>query len=235
MSEISKEIRQRLLALQDLQYRDFHSRLMPTVAKEKVIGVRTPELRRLAKELSGREEIEEFLNDLPHNYYEENNLHGFLIMQEHGYTRCIEKLETFLPYINNWATCDLLRPKVFQKNLPELIQKIPDWLESGHPYMIRFGIEMLMVHYLDEAFTPEYPKWVAGFCRQENSQPTSENDFFKDTNNIVPGRKEYPQRTFFTSALNEPDVFPVSLVPLRENLSASGPRRIFFPPRDGRF
>ncbi len=167
MSEISKEIRQQLFALQDVQYRDFQSRLIPTVAKETVIGVRTPELRNLAKKLAAKKEIEEFLNDLPHKYYEENNLHGFLIMQELDYIRCIEKVEAFLPYIDNWATCDLLRPKVFQKNRSELIRKIPDWLESGHPYTIRFGIEMLMVHYLDEAFSPEYPKWVAGLRRQE--------------------------------------------------------------------
>ncbi len=235
MSEIIKEIRQRLFALQDMQYRDFQSRLMPTVAKETVIGVRIPELRRLAKELSAREDIKEFLEDLPHGYYEENNLHGFLIMQERDYTRCIEKLEIFLPCIDNWATCDLLRPKIFQKNLQELIQKIPDWLGSGHPYIIRFGIEMLMVYYLDEAFSPEYPEWVAGLSRQGDCQSASEKPFFRDANNIVPEREEYPQRTFFTSALNEPDALPVSLVPLRENLSASGPRRIFFPLRDGRF
>ncbi|MCD8222473.1 MAG: DNA alkylation repair protein [Clostridiales bacterium] len=235
MSEIIKEIRQRLFALQDMQYRDFQSRLMPTVAKETVIGVRMPELRRLAKELSAREDIKEFLEDLPHGYYEENNLHGFLIMQERDYTRCIEKLEIFLPCIDNWATCDLLRPKIFQKNLQELIQKIPGWLGSEHPYIIRFGIEMLMVYYLDEAFSPEYPEWVAGLSQKKSSQSVTVNLLFEHANHVVPDRGESPQRTFFTSALGEPDGFPANLVPLRENLSANGPRRTFSAIRDGRF
>lgn len=168
MSWIIQEIRQRLFALQDTQYRDFQSRLMPTVIKETVIGVRTPQLRRLAKELARRDEIEEFLKNLPHGYYEENNLHALLIMQERDYARAIERVEAFLPYIDNWATCDLLRPKIFQKDLPELIHRIPDWLTSEHPYTIRFGIEMLMVYYLGETFSPEYPEWVAGLCRRED-------------------------------------------------------------------
>lgn len=151
----AENIRQRLFDLQDLKYRDFQCRLMPTVPKERVIGVRTPELRKLAKQISGTDEAAAFLSVLPHTYYDEYNLHGFLISECRAYSEAVEEVDAFLPYIDNWATCDLLAPKVFGKHRAELWNKIPDWLRSGETYTVRFGLEMLMSHYLDGDFRPE--------------------------------------------------------------------------------
>ncbi|MGN0546844.1 MAG: DNA alkylation repair protein [Acutalibacteraceae bacterium] len=151
----------RLFELRDSDYLDFNSRLIPTVPKEKMIGVRTPELRRLAKEFSKTEFADAFLDSLPHNYYEENNIHAFMIENIRDYSECISRLNRFLPYVDNWATCDMMRPKVFKKHLPELLGSIGIWLASGETYTVRFGIEMLMTFYLDEHFSPEYPAMVA--------------------------------------------------------------------------
>lgn len=141
------DIKDKLFSMQDLSYRDFHSKLMPTINKETIIGVRTPVLRSYAKELFKSGDYDEFLNQLPHEYYEENNLHGFLIEQIMDYDRCIMQIERFLPYIDNWATCDLLRPKVFKKNLPQLLEKTKVWIKSEQTYTVRFAIEMLMCYY----------------------------------------------------------------------------------------
>lgn len=167
MSEIEEVIRARLFELQDLKYRDFQCKLMPTVSPETVIGVRTPDMRKLAKELSKTPEAMEFFKTLPHKYYEENNLHGFLIETIKDYDRAIEAIDTFLPYVDNWATCDLMSPKVFKKHLPELYEKIREWLKSGLTYTVRFGIEMLMSFYLDEHFQPETLELVAGVKSSE--------------------------------------------------------------------
>ncbi len=161
------EIQARLFAMRDLGYRDFHSRLMPTVDKETVIGVRTPALRKLAKELRGTAEAEAFLRALPHEYYEENNLHGFLISQLREFGPCVEAVDRFLPYVDNWATCDLLSPKAFAGRPPALLDKIREWLGSGRTYTVRFGLGMLMSFYLDEAFSPEYLDWAAAVRSEE--------------------------------------------------------------------
>ena len=147
--------------MQDLKYRDFHAKLMPTVEKESVIGVRVPVLRTYAKKFGKTEEAKQFLKILPHQYYEENNLHGLLIEQIKDYELCIEELERFLPHIDNWATCDLLAVRTVKNHLNSYIKKIDQWLESEHIYTIRFGINMLMRYYLDDAFRPEYLEWVA--------------------------------------------------------------------------
>ena len=156
------EIQQRLFALQDTGYRDFHAALIPTVDKALVIGVRMPALRALARELKGTEQAAAFMAELPHRYYEENNLHGLLISAMRDYDGAVAALDAFLPYVDNWATCDLIRPKVFQKHLPELLEKIEVWLSSDRTYTIRFGLEMLMTYYLDDAFCPEYLELAAG-------------------------------------------------------------------------
>lgn len=156
-----KIIRDRLFEMQDLQYREFHSKLMPTVPKDLIIGVRTPELRKFAKEISKTELAEAFIKILPHKYYEENNLHAFLIEQIKDYDLCISELERFLPYVNNWATCDLMRPKIFKKNLDGLLSVIEKWIVSGDTYTVRFAVEMLMCFYLDESFDETYPEMVA--------------------------------------------------------------------------
>ncbi|MBQ8015843.1 MAG: DNA alkylation repair protein [Clostridia bacterium] len=151
----------RLFEMQDLKYRDFHAKLMPTVSKELVIGVRTPALRKLAKEIRNTECAAEFLGILPHKYYEENNLHAFLIEEIKDYNECIKAVNRFLPFVDNWATCDMMRPQIFKKHLPELLEQIRIWIASDKTYTVRFGIEMLMCYYLDENFKPEYPETVS--------------------------------------------------------------------------
>lgn len=160
-------IQERLFALQDLKYRDFQAKLMPAVDKETIIGVRTPMLRKLAKELKGSEEATEFLRDLPHEYYDENNLHGFLLSEIKDYSECVAALDAFLPLVDNWATCDLLSPKCFRRHKAELKADILRWMASEHLYTVRFGIEMLMSHFLDEDFFPESLDWVASIRSEE--------------------------------------------------------------------
>lgn len=167
MAGIEEQIQRRLFELQDLKYKDFSSKLMPSVAPEVVIGVRTPELRKLAKEFAHTPQAEKFLKILPHRYFEENNLHGFLIETIRDYSTAIAMLEAFLPYIDNWATCDLISPKVFKKHLPELYERIKAWMRSDRTYTVRFGIGMLMRHYLDNEFLPEMPELVASIRSEE--------------------------------------------------------------------
>ena len=160
-------IQKKLFALQDLDYRDFQCKLMPTVPPEQVIGVRMPALRKLAKELRGKPETTEFLAVLPHNYYEENNLHGLLISESRDYGETLAALEAFLPWVDNWATCDLLAPKAFQRHPEALPGQIQAWLNSGRTYTIRFGLGMLLRFYLDEEFQPEYLEWAAQVDSEE--------------------------------------------------------------------
>lgn len=167
MSNIEAEVRRRLFELQDLKYKEFASKLMPTVNPETVIGVRTPALRKLAREFAQRPEAGEFLKILPHGYYEENNLHGFLIETIKDYAAALAAVDEFLPYIDNWATCDLISPKIFKNHLPELYEKIKVWLLSDQTYTVRFGIGMLMSFYLDDAFRPEILELVAAIRSEE--------------------------------------------------------------------
>lgn len=151
----------RLSALQDVKYKQFQCRLMPTVNPDTVIGVRTPALRAFAKEIAGSPAAENFLNTLPHRFYEENNLHAFLIELMPDYDVCLSYINRFLPYVDNWATCDGMSPKVFKKHLNSLTGEIDKWLKSSDVYTVRFGIKMLMTHYLDEHFKCEYLSAVA--------------------------------------------------------------------------
>ena len=165
--EMIRDVRKRLFEMQDTGYRDFHARLILTVEKEKIIGIRTPILRKFAKEFGKTEESELFLKVLPHQYYEENNLHGLLIEQIRDYDKCLEELERFLPFIDNWATCDLLALHMMKKHRDIFIREVFRWIESDQPYTIRFGINMLMRHYLDEEFKTEYPEKVAAIRSEE--------------------------------------------------------------------
>ena len=165
--EVRKKVQKELFGLQDLRYRDFHAKLIPSVDKEKVIGIRTPALRAYAKKFGKKEEAKQFLEILPHQYYEENNLHGLLIEQIKDYDTCLEELERFLPYIDNWATCDMLAVKVVKKHLDTFIDEVYRWMESDHAYTIRFGISMLMRYYLEDAFQMEYPEKVAQIRSEE--------------------------------------------------------------------
>lgn len=168
MDEAERQIRARLFALQDTEYQAFHQKLIPTVEPERVIGVRTPALRKLARELACTLLAVEFCKRVPHYYYEENNLHGFLLEGIRDYDAGLAAVEAFLPCIDNWATCDMCSgPKVFAKHLPELLGPIRRWLTSTQPYTVRYGIGMLMRYYLDEAFRPEYLAWVAAVRSEE--------------------------------------------------------------------
>ena len=161
------EIQKRLYALRDESYRDFHARIVPTVDKERILGVRTPALRALARELYGTSEAEEHLHTLPHAYYEENNLHAFLIARGRDLTAVLAQTEAFLPYIDNWATCDCFSPKIFTRCRPELLPQIDRWITSGETYTVRFGIKMLMEHFLDADFSPAYLGKVAEVRSEE--------------------------------------------------------------------
>ena len=155
---MQKTIQQQLFELQDLKYRDFHAKLVPGMDVNAIIGVRTPELRKLAKQLAKDERIGEFLAVLPHRYLDEMNLHGFIISELKDYDECLKEIERFLPYVNNWATCDLLSPKAFKqkKNRLRLLGDIKRWMASDEPFIIRFGIETLMSFYLGEDFKEEH-------------------------------------------------------------------------------
>ena len=164
MSEIIRKIQKELFEMQDLKYRDFHSKLMPTVDKEKVIGVRIPQLRKYASsflKLSSREEINEFMHTLPHQYYEEDNLHAFIIEKIKDYEECINALNAFLPYVDNWATCDMMNPKVLKKESERLLEQVKVWLKAKETYVVRFAMGCLMNYYLEENFTTECADLVA--------------------------------------------------------------------------
>ena len=161
------EIQNMLFALRDPAYQAFQSKLIPTMDPSLVIGVRVPALRKLAKELAGTPEAEDFLQQLPHRYYEENNLHGLLISALPDYGAVAAALEAFLPHVDNWATCDLLSPKAFRKHPAGLPEQIRRWTADAYAYTVRFGLGMLMSFYLDGEFRPEYLDLAAGVRREE--------------------------------------------------------------------
>ena len=156
-----EKIKSKLFELQDLEYKAFHSRLMPTISPETIIGVRTPALRKFAREIAKYDVAEDFIEDLPHAFYEENNLHGFLVEGIKDFDQCLAEVDRFLPYVDNWATCDMMRPKVFKKNPEALLVKIDEWMTSGRTYTVRYGIGMLMTYFLEEHFDVIYVDKVA--------------------------------------------------------------------------
>lgn len=160
-------IQEKLISMQDLKYKEFQAKLIPNLSTESVMGIRTPQLRVYAKELMKTDAAVEFLTQLPHQYFDENQLHAFIISEMKDYGTVLTALEKFLPYVDNWATCDQLRPKVFKKHPDKLITAIRAWLASTETYTIRFGIGMLMCHYLDENFKPEYLEWAANIRSEE--------------------------------------------------------------------
>ena len=149
-------IKEELFALQDISYGNFQSKLIPGIPRKHIIGVRVPEGRKLAKRLLKEEKVSKFLGELPHKYYDENMLHGLLISEIKDYDKCIKEVDKFLPFVDNWAVCDIMSPKIFKKNKVELLQKIKEWSISKKTYTCRFGIEMLMTYFLDDDFKPEY-------------------------------------------------------------------------------
>ena len=163
-------VTERLFTLQDTKYRDFSARLTPNISKDAIIGVRAPAIRALAKELYGTDEAARFMAELPHKYFDENNLHGALICRIRDYASAMAETERFLPYIDNWAVCDMLSPKVFAKHRGELYEKIKQWTASRETYTVRFGIGMLMEHFLDKDFTPKALELAADIRSEEYYQ-----------------------------------------------------------------
>ena len=161
MDAASREIQSALFAMQDPAYKTFHSRLIPTVCPDRIIGVRTPALRKVARSIAHTDLAASFLLRLPHEYYEENNLHAFLLETVRDFDACMDALNTFLPYVDNWATCDMMKPPILAQNLPQLDTYIGCWLQSAHPYTVRYGINMRMAHFLGNAFRPEQADAIA--------------------------------------------------------------------------
>ena len=161
-----KNIQKELFKMQDKKYREMQIKIIPTVNPDTIIGVRTPELRNFAKSIIKENNLD-FLNELPHKYFDENQLHAFIISEIKDYEKCISYINKFLPYVDNWATCDQLSPKVFNKHLVELLKEIRIWLKSKKTYTIRFGIGMLMQYFLDEDFKLEYLDLVANIDSKE--------------------------------------------------------------------
>lgn len=155
-----------LFAMADEDYRRFQCRLLPTVDPETVIGVRIPALRAYAKTL-GKDNAAVFTASLPHTYYDENNLHAFLIERITDFDECIHAVERFLPYVDNWATCDSMRPKVLAKDKDRLFQKCREWIADGRTYTVRYGLEMLMLHGLGDAFEPAFLELAASVRSEE--------------------------------------------------------------------
>ena len=156
-----------LFKLQDIKYRDFQVNLFPTLNSEDFIGVRTPDLRKLAKDLVKNNNYISFLNELPHKYFDENQLHGFIISEIKDYDECLMYLNKFLPFIDNWATCDQTSPKVFKNKHDKLLKEVKKWIKSKKTYTIRFGIGMLMQYYLDENFQNNYLDLVCNIKSNE--------------------------------------------------------------------
>ncbi len=164
------KIKNDLLLMQDKTYKDFHSKLMPTINPDSIIGIRVPVLRDYAKKLFKENSIESlnsFLKNLPHEFYEENNIHAFIIEKINNFDECIFYLEEFLPYIDNWATCDMLNPKIFKNNCEKLLEKIYQWINSDSVYSVRFAIGMLMRYFLDEKFKTKYLDLVVSINSEE--------------------------------------------------------------------
>ncbi|MGN0539114.1 MAG: DNA alkylation repair protein [Candidatus Fimenecus sp.] len=167
MTDTQKYVQESLFALADKEYKNFHSKLIPTVNPDLIMGVRVPALRKFAKAFGKTELAADFINILPHKYYEENNLHGFLIEQIRDFEDCINALDKFLPFVDNWATCDMTSPNVLGKNTEGLLIKINEWIKSEKTYTVRYGIGMLMRYFLDEKFDSKYPDLVSGIKSDE--------------------------------------------------------------------
>lgn len=153
--------------MQDLEYKAFHSKLMPTIEEDIIIGIRIPVLRKFANEIAKSDEAEKFIADLPHAYYEENNLHAFVLEKTKDFDLAVKLTEEFLPYIDNWATCDMFSPKVFKKNKDKILELAKKWMKSKHTYTVRYGIGVMMRYFLDEDFKEEYLKLVASVKSEE--------------------------------------------------------------------
>ena len=161
------DLYRKMYDLQDLKYRDMQIKIIPTINPQSVIGVRTPELKSMAKDIMKAGNYKGFLEELPHKYFEENQLQAFIISGIKDLNECMAELERFLPYVDNWATCDQMSPKIFKKHREVLFTHIKEWIRSERTYTVRFGVGMLMEHFLDEDYDPKYPEMVAELRSEE--------------------------------------------------------------------
>ncbi|MCR4740579.1 MAG: DNA alkylation repair protein [Lachnospiraceae bacterium] len=161
------DLHKELYSFQDLKYRNMQIKIIPNINPESIIGVKTPKLKSIAKEMLKSEEYKDFLRELSHEYFEENQLHAFILSGMKDYDECMEELEKFLPYVDNWATCDQMSPKIFKKHREALLTHIKEWINSEETYTVRFGVGMLMEHFLDDDYDPKYPEMVAGLRSEE--------------------------------------------------------------------
>ncbi len=163
----TKQLREQLYSLKDEQYKSFQSKLIPSINPDTMIGVRTPQLKKIATAMVKEAKYQEFLKELPHAYFEENQIHGFIIAQIKDWKECVKEVNYFLPYVDNWATCDQLNPIIFKAYRSELLPEIFGWLKAKEEYTVRFGIKMLMDHFLEEDFSISYPTMVSRVVREE--------------------------------------------------------------------
>ena len=168
---IINDIQKELFARQDLKYKEFQSKLIPTLGADSVVGVRTPDLRAIAKKFASHPDVEIFLTSLPHKYYDENQVHAFILSLIKDYDDCVSHIDTFLPFVDNWATCDQMRPKVFAKEQyrKRLLKDVLRWIKTpvDKVYTVRFGIETLMSFFLDDGFEPKFLKYVSKIRSEE--------------------------------------------------------------------
>ena len=162
-----EEITAELFRLRDEDYARMQAKIIPTVSIDRIIGVRTPALRSLAKNLYRDQHVDAFLSCLPHRYFDEDQLHAFIISLEKDFDKCISEVDIFLPFIDNWATCDQLSPKAFKKEPERLLPYIQAWIQSDQPYTVRFAVGMLMQHFLDERFDTKYADMAAELRSEE--------------------------------------------------------------------
>ncbi len=167
MDQLEQSIQKQLFALQDKEYKEFHAKLIPTIDPDRIIGIRTPVLRKFAKQFAKTPEAEQFIQKLPHYYYEENNLHAFIIETIKDYNRAVQAVDVFLPYVDNWATCDSMKPRIFAKHQSEVYEQAKQWMLAKDTYTVRFGIEVMMNYFLDDAFSPEINELVAAVSSEE--------------------------------------------------------------------
>lgn len=165
--EVEKEMLNAIFAARDEEYADFTAKLIPNVPRERIIGVRTPQLRSIAKRFGKNAGINEFLSALPHEYHEQNLVHAYIAESIGDFDSAVKTIEAFLPYVTNWAVCDSMTPRIFAKHTGELLPIIKKWLQSAHPYTVRFGLRMLMCFYLEKEFASEINALAASVCSEE--------------------------------------------------------------------
>lgn len=160
-------LKERLDLLSDKKFHKFNSALIPNIDAATIIGVKTPELKKIAGDLYKSGDFKVFLQSLPHKYFEENQIHAFIIAEIEDFGVCINEVEKFLPYVDNWATCDQLSPKVFSKHKTECLTYIKKWITSEHPYIIRFSVNMLMRHFLEDDYNVSYSDMVSAIKHED--------------------------------------------------------------------